>query len=69
MPQYRTTEGDTVDFIVWKYYGTQQGKLLERLLEANPTLAEYGPILPAGLLVELPTITSTTQSKGVRLWD
>lgn len=70
MPQYITTAGDTVDFIAWKYYGTQQGQVLEKLLNANPKLADYGPVLPAGVVVEMPSIgSSLSQAKGVKLWD
>lgn len=67
--QYRSTAGDTVDFIAWKHYGTQEGQVLEQLLAANPGLADYGPELPAGVIITLPTLTAVGQSKGVKLWD
>lgn len=66
---YRSTAGDTVDFIAWKHYGTQDGQVVEQLLAANPALADYGPELPAGVIVSLPGLTAVGQSKGVRLWD
>lgn len=67
--QYRTSEGDTVDFIAWKYYGTQEGQVVEQLLAANPGLADLGPKLPAGVIITLPELTAVGQAKGVKLWD
>lgn len=66
---YRTSEGDTADYIAWKHYGTQDGRVVEQLVNANPGLADIGPLLPAGLLVQLPEITLQAEAQGVRLWD
>jgi phage tail protein X len=66
---YTTREGDTADYIAWKYYGTQGGQVTEQLLDANPGLAERGPLLPAGLVITLPAIDTTTKVQGVKLWD
>lgn len=52
---YRTQDGDMVDEICWLYYGRTRGTV-ERVLEANKGLADRGPILPAGVLITLPTI-------------
>jgi len=67
--KYTTKQGDTVDYIAWKAYGTQAGQVVERLLDANPGLADRGPILPAGLKVNLPPAPEPEQEAGVRLWD
>ena len=69
MQKYRTSQGDTADLIAWKQYGTQAGRVVEQLLEANPGLADHGPTLPAGLIVNLPEIKPATQQGGSRLWD
>lgn len=70
MPIYRTSDGDTADIIAWKYYGTQAGRVVERLLEANPKLADYGPLLPAGVLVVVPDDIKPDGAGGaVRLWQ
>lgn len=69
MAQYRTSEGDTADYIAWKYYGTQEGQVVERLVDANPGLADYGPLLPAGIIVELPELEAVGVTQGVKLWD
>lgn len=66
---YRTSDGDTADYIAWKYYGTQDGQVVEQLLAANPGLADRGPVLPLGLLVTLPDIQPATAAQVVRLWD
>lgn len=69
MTTYRTSQGDTADYIAWKHYGTQAGRVVEQLLDANPGLADFGPILPAGILVQLPEFQLATDDKAVRLWD
>lgn len=69
MASYRTKAGDTVDWICWRYYGTIAEGAVEMLLESNRRLAESGPILPAGLVVELPRIEAPEKTSEVRLWD
>lgn len=66
---YKTREGDLVDDIVWRYYGTRGGLATERVLEANKGLADLGPVLPAGVLLTLPGLPKPATTKGVRLWD
>lgn len=67
--QYRASEGDTLDYIAWKVYGTQGGQVVEKLVDANPGLADLGPQLPAGTIVTCPAIDTTQKAAGVRLWD
>lgn len=69
MIEYMTSEGDTADYIAWKQYGTQDGAVVEQLLEANPGLADRGPVLAAGVLVALPEIKTAGVTQGVKLWD
>lgn len=66
---YRTSDGDTADYIAWKHYGTQDGRAVEQLVNANPGLADIGPLLPAGLLITLPDIQLQTDAQAVKLWD
>lgn len=67
---YNTKEGDMLDEICWKVYGRRAGRVTERVLDANPGLAELGPKLPAGLVVTLPDIEPQSENAGaVRLWD
>jgi len=50
-------QGDTVDALCWRHYGRTDGTV-EAVLEANAGLADYGPVLPHGLAVELPELAS-----------
>jgi phage tail protein X len=66
---YTTREGDRLDLICWDHYGGTFG-FVESVLDANRGLADYGPILPAGVVIVLPEIAvapSTTPT--VRIWD
>ena len=66
---YLTSDGDTADQIAWDYYGTRDGLAVERLLDANPGLADRGRLLPAGVTITLPDLPTPATQKGVRLWD
>ena len=66
---YRTREGDTLDFIVHRYYGHTTQRIVEQVYLANPELSEEGVILPAGLAVKLPEITLPETEGGIRLWE
>lgn len=68
MTAYVTRDGDTVDYIAFKYYGFTDQNAVEQVLAANPGLADRGPTLPHGVRVELPTLATPTQQKGPRLW-
>ena len=66
---YRSRQGDTVDLIVWRHYGRQDGRLVEKVLDANPGLADLGLLLPLGTEVVLPAIEEETGAVEVaRLW-
>lgn len=69
MQTYITKDGDTADYIVWKYYGNQDAGTVEALVDANKGLADRGPVLPAGLVIHLPEITTPATTQGVKLWD
>lgn len=65
----RTNEGETLDALCWRALARTHG-IVEATLERNPGLADYGPVLPAGLLVDLPdTTTSTATRPTIKLWD
>lgn len=67
--QKRTQQNDTVDALCWRHYGRTAG-VVEAVLKANPGLASYGAVLPAGLLITLPDIqTSAPERQMVSLWD
>ncbi|TDJ76959.1 phage tail protein [Pseudomonas putida] len=67
--QKRTQQNDTVDALCWRHYGRTAG-VVEAVLNANPGLADQGPVLPAGLLVTLPDQqTAAPERQTVSLWD
>lgn len=62
-------QGDTVDLLVYRHFGRTAG-LVEVVLELNPGLADLGPVLPLGTVVELPTAQAEqTSKKLIQLWD
>lgn len=65
----RTNQNDTVDALCWRFYGRTAG-VTEAVLEANPGLADHGPILPQGLVVNMPEAQTTApQRQMVQLWN
>jgi phage tail protein X len=67
---YTTRQGDTVDQICWRHYGTERGGTTEAVLEANRGLADQGPALPSGLQITLPAISQPAQTETlINLWD
>lgn len=69
MNTYSTSDGDMADEIAFKQYGTTAGRVVEQLLDANPGLADRGPVLPAGVVIVLPGIDVTAKATGTKLWD
>ncbi|MCI0508602.1 phage tail protein X [Chromohalobacter marismortui] len=62
-------QGDTLDAICYRTYGRTAG-VTERVLKANPGLAERGPVLPHGTPVTLPEIIQQpSRAPTVQLWD
>ena len=64
----RSTQGDTLDLIVWRHYGNQPG-VLEHVLEANTHLRHQDAALVPGTLVTLPKFTPQPAPTQVRLWS
>lgn len=67
---YRTRDGDVLDAVCLRHYGGKQDHV-EAVLDANPGLADLGPVLPSGVLVTLPDIetVAVTEVPTIRLWD
>ncbi|SDI78447.1 tail protein X [Variovorax sp. OV700] len=63
----RAMQGDTVDLLCWRALGTSD--IVEATYLLNPGLADHGPVLPTGLLVELATPVAATTRPTVSLWD
>jgi phage tail protein X len=67
--EVRAQQGDTVDALCWRHFGQTTG-MVEQVLEMNAGLADYGPILPHGLVVQLPDKPATTPTAPLlQLWD
>lgn len=65
---YRSKSGDTIDRIVWQYYGRQDTGLVEYVLAENPGIADQGAELPDGLRIALPDAPARQDEGAVRLW-
>ncbi len=68
MATYRTSAGDTIDLICWKYYGRQSGAV-EVVMEANRHLADHGPVFEAGVMIELPDLPAPAAKTEIELWS
>lgn len=68
MTTYITKDGDTLDQIVWRHYGTTTGTL-ERVLAQNRHLAEYDAVLPAGIQITLLIQTEPAKKQKIKLWQ
>lgn len=69
MTEYRTRQGDTLDYICWRHYGQQSGAV-EAVLLANPGLADAGPVLALDTLIVLPELAKpASELQPIRLWD
>lgn len=65
MSNYRTVDGDRLDLICWKHYGSLNGRVVEIVLNANKGLAANA-VLPSGLEITLPEITAKVLEQS--LW-
>jgi len=68
MATYTTRTGDVLDEVVYKYYGQDVG-MTEKVLEANSGLADQGVVLPSGIEIQMPEITTAEPAPITRLWD
>lgn len=70
MQTVRANQGETLDLLCYRVFGRTAG-VTEAALEANTGLADLGPVLPAGTLVDLPDPVDAVQPDIdiVQLWD
>lgn len=66
--QVRSLQGDTVDAICHRHLGQTAGAT-EAALKLTAGLAARGPVLPAGVLVNLPALPAAPTQPTVKLWD
>lgn len=66
MVSYVAKDGDTLDWICWRHYGTTA--VLEQVMKANPGLTDER--LKGGTLVLLPYIEAMKKTTAeIRLWS
>lgn len=54
-------DGERLDLICHQWYGTLDGRVIERVLEANPGLAARDPaVLPARTVIIMPQLPPRT---------
>ena len=56
--QIMAIDGDRLDLICWKHYGSLDGRIVEQVLEANPGIS-FKTELSAEQLVSLPIIDTS----------
>ena len=70
MRKVRSVAGDSVNLLLYRETGRSDDSAEEALWKLNPTLAEYGPVLPAGIWLVLPELDSKpAASKALTAWD
>lgn len=67
--QVLSQQGDTVDTLCWRVYGSTSG-MVEKVLDANPKLAFMPVLLPLGTTVNMPEFPNVKpETPQVQLWD
>ncbi|AUG06179.1 tail protein X [Pseudomonas sp. S09G 359] len=70
MRRVRSIAGDSVNLLLYRELGRCDDVAEETLWRLNPTLAEYGPVLPAGVWVVVPEMQSRPSAvTPVLAWD
>jgi phage tail protein X len=70
MRRVRSKAGDTVNQLLYRECGRSDDEAEEALWLLNPTLAEFGSVLPAGVSVVLPELTQKVSVVApVSAWD
>ena len=64
-----TLDGETLDLVIFRIHGRVDEALLSATYNLNPELAEYGPVLPAGVVIKIPPIEESVEIPTVKLWD
>jgi len=65
----RSRDGDTVSQILWLALKRNDDDTEEALYDLNPNLEQYGPVLPAGIEIVLPELSTPTSVKVVNIWN
>lgn len=65
---YHSFDGDVLDRIAWKHYGSATPEILQMIYDANAGLNAYGVVLPEGVSIFLPDIPPAPKKEAMRLW-
>ncbi|WP_372830505.1 tail protein X [Pontibacterium sp.] len=65
--KYRTQPGDMLDAICHRRYAGRKNAV-EHALSHNPGLSKHGPVLPAGLEIDLPDMDAAPVKQSIKLW-
>ncbi len=65
---YTTVDGDILDAICFRHYGSAARYIVEQVLVANHGLADRGVVYEAGLKIILPEL-AIKQEQRLELWD
>lgn len=63
---YLTKDGDMLDAICFALLGSERH--LPAVLQANPHLADLGPVYAAGVSITVPEVSAPVVAGQVRLW-
>ena len=70
MRRVRSIAGDSVNLLLYRELDRCDDAAEETLWRLNPELAEYGPVLPAGVWVTVPEmLTRPSAVRPVLAWD
>ncbi|SNS20158.1 P2-like prophage tail protein X [Sphingomonas laterariae] len=65
----RARQGDTLDALIWREAALGSAAI-GAVLEANPGLADFGPVLPLGTPVTIPDMAPVAVADPlINLWD
>ncbi|MBX7275378.1 tail protein X [Pseudomonas sp. ERGC3:05] len=70
MRRVRSIAGDSVNLLLFRELGRCDDAAEETLWRLNPGMAEYGPVLPAGVWVIVPELPARPAAvRPVLAWD
>lgn len=67
MREVKAIQGDTLESIAYRYYGTKAVEMLPALLEANASINQI--FLNEFQKIQLPELTKATAPQMLKLWD
>lgn len=69
MKALRSRDGDSISLILYMGLGRTDDEAEKALFDVNQGLEEYGPVLPAGVVINLPELSLSEPEKVVNVWD